>query len=91
MWFWQKIDAILAGVKALQTQGIKIMATLDDIVADVASESAVDDSIITLLNNIAQQLKDAGNDPAKLQAILDGIEANKKKIADAVTANTPSA
>jgi hypothetical protein len=86
----RKLDQILAELVDLKAQGVKIMATLDEIVADVADESTVDDSIITLLTNISQQLKDAGNDPAKLQAVKDAIDANKAKIAAAVVANTPT-
>jgi len=67
------------------------MATLQDILADVQSESTLDDSIITLLGNISQQLKavQASQDPAALQSVIDQIDANKKKISDAVTVNTP--
>lgn len=67
------------------------MATLQDVLAGVQSESDLDDSIITLLTNISQQLKDAqaSNDPAAIQSVIDQIDANKKKISDAVTANTP--
>jgi len=70
-----------------------LMATIQDVQASVAAESTVDDSIITLLNGIVQQLKDAqaSNDPAALDAVVAGIQANTKKISDAVTANTPAA
>jgi len=69
-----------------------IMATLQDVLAGVQQESDLDDSIITLLGNISQQLKDAQaqNDPAAIQSVIDQIDANKKKISDAVTANTPA-
>lgn len=69
------------------------MATIQDVSAAVAAESTVDDSIITLLNQIVQQLKDAqaSNDPAALDAVVAGIQANTKKLSDAVTANTPAA
>jgi hypothetical protein len=69
----------------------RIMLVLDDLIADVTDESAVDDSIIALLNTIAAQLAAAGQDPAKLQQLKDLIDANKAKIAAAVVANTPSA
>jgi hypothetical protein len=68
-----------------------LMATIQDVSAAVSAESSVDDSIITLLNGIVQQLKDAqaSNDPAALDAVVAGIQANTKKLQDAVTANTP--
>ena len=67
------------------------MATIQDVSAAVAAESSVDDSIITLLNGIVQQLKDAqaSNDPAALDVVVASIQANTKKLQDAVTANTP--
>lgn len=69
------------------------MATLADITAAVTAEKTVDDSIVALLNSIAQQLKDAiaNNDPAAMQAVVDQITANSKELSDAVTANTPAA
>lgn len=74
-------------------QGNILMATMQDVQAATAAESTVDDSIITLLNGIVQQLKaaQASNDPAALDAVVSSIQANTKKISDAVTANTPAA
>lgn len=70
-----------------------IMATLADITAAVAAEKTVEDSVVTLLQQLAQQLKDAlaNNDPAAMQAVVDQINANAKALSDAVTANTPAA
>lgn len=110
----QKLDAVLSRIGVLETQGQHLMVTLADIkaqsdalVANIAAESTVDDSIIELLNGIAatnaalkQQLADAiaSGDPAALQAVLDALtaanaatDANKAKIVAAVTANTPAA
>jgi hypothetical protein len=72
---------------------IIIMATMQDLVSAVQNESTVDDSIITLLNGISQQLKDAlaQNDPNAIQAVIDQVNANSKKLSDAVAANTPAA
>lgn len=64
------------------------MATLDDIVSDVAQETTVDASIVTLLTNIAAQLKAAGQDQAKLDALHAAITGNIATIQGAVTANT---
>jgi hypothetical protein len=70
-----------------------IMATMDDLKAAVQRNTDVDASVITLLQGIAQQLKDAqaANDPAAIQAVIDQIDANTKALSDAVTANTPAA
>jgi hypothetical protein len=68
----------------------KMMATLADIQAAVAAEKTVEDSVVALLGQISQQLKDAiaANDPAAMQAVVDQIDANTKALSDAVTANT---
>lgn len=71
--------------------------TLDDVLKDVNDESTLDDSIITLLQGIKAQLDSVlagGLTPAqqaKVDAIFSGLEANKAKVAAAITANTPAA
>jgi len=86
-----KLDLVLTLLIHIIHKENHIMATIQDVSAAVAAESSVDDSIITLLNSIVQQLKDAqaSNDPAALDVVIAGITANTKKIQDAVTANTP--
>jgi hypothetical protein len=82
------IYELLANVDRKETAE---MATLDDLTQAVADASTVDESIITLLDNIAAQLAAAQTDPAKIQAVIDTINAEKQRVADAVTANTPAA
>jgi hypothetical protein len=70
--------------------------TLDELLAKVEQDSSVDDSIITLVTGVSQQLKDlqATIDPeaaTKLQAISDALDANIAKVQAAVVANTPAA
>jgi hypothetical protein len=67
------------------------MATIQDVTNAIAAESSVDDSIISLLNGIVTQLQaaQASGDPAQLDAVVQGIQANTAKIQAAVTANTP--
>lgn len=72
------------------------MASIDDLKAAVARETAVEQSVITLLAGISQQLKDLkasqGDkiDPAALDEIIAGLDANTAKLGEAVTANTPA-
>lgn len=91
----QLLRQLLAAVGRLTKQDLLIgeflMASIDDIVAQVTAQSTVEDSLISLLNSIAAQLKDAGTDPAKLQAVSDGLKANTDKLAAAIQANTPAA
>src|SRR5258705_7668187 len=86
-----KLDLILNLLIYVIRKENTIMATIQDVSAAVAAESSVDDSIITLLNGLVQQLKDAqaANDPAALDVVVASIQANTKKLQDAVTANTP--
>lgn len=69
-----------------------IMATIQELTLAVDRNTAVDDSVITLLQGIVQQLKDAqaSNDPAAIDALIVKLDANTQKMADAVTANTPA-
>lgn len=65
--------------------------TVDDILAKVTAEKTVVDSAVALLSQLSQAIKDAGTDPAKLQALSDAIDAQQSELASAVTANTPAA
>lgn len=79
---------------------VKADATL----AKAQANSDIDDAILTIVTGQAQSIRDlkaaldaAGTDPAKLAALgatMDQmaavIDADKQKVADAVTANTPA-
>jgi hypothetical protein len=58
--------------------------------AEVADNSSAVDSAITLLGSLAQQIRDAAGDPAAIQAIADGIDANTGRLAAAVAQGTPA-
>ena len=68
-----------------------LMSLVDDLTADVADESTVIDSAVTLLGNLSAQLAAAGTDPQKLAALKSTIDQNKQRLATAVQANTPGA
>jgi hypothetical protein len=68
-----------------------IMATIEELEAAVTRNTDVDESVLTLLAGISQQLKDAQGNPAKIAEVIAKLDANTQKMADAVTANTPSA
>ncbi len=89
----RRLDAIERALHVLLEKVNQIMASLVDIQQAVADEKTVEDSVLALLTNVEQQLKDAiaANDPAAMQAIVDQIAANKQAMADAVAANTSPA
>ena len=86
---WFKSRCLPATKHDLNQLEIRIMALLDDIIADVQEETTVIESVVTLLTSLSDQLKAAGTDPVKLEALKVQIDANKKALADAVVANTP--
>lgn len=86
-----KLDQALVLLTSLITQETRIMATLDDIVADVAAEKTVVDGVVVLLDALAAQLAAAGLDQAKLTQLHNDILAQKQALADAVVRDTPAA
>jgi len=68
-----------------------IMTDLTALQQAVANETTVEQSLITLFNGLAQQLKDAGSDPVAIQAVVDQLNQNAANMAAAITANTPAA
>jgi len=76
----------------LQREG-KIMASIQDVNAAVSAQTTVEQSVVILLQNLAQQIKDAqaSGDPAALDQVVANINANTKALSDAVAANTPAA
>lgn len=65
--------------------------TLDELKAKVDAQTTVIKSAETLLGQLAQMLRDAANDPAKVQAIADELDANTSELAASIQANTPAA
>lgn len=69
----------------------KLMALIDDLQAQVATNTDAVQSAITLLGNLKAALDAAGTDPVKLQAIKDALSSSDTALASAITANTPAA
>lgn len=103
----QTLAAILAGVQQLltgQAQEAKTMSAIDDqitaLTADVAEETTVNQSAVTLINGFAAQLaaaiaaaQAAGATPAELASLTalgTSISANTTALTAALTANTPA-
>lgn len=88
----RRLDRIIALLSIIAKEGLMEMANLDDIKNEIAAEKTVIDSAVKLIGGLSAQLKAAvaANDMTALQAIIDGMEANKAELAAAVTANTPA-
>lgn len=91
----QQLHDALASLQASLSnlhQRIKAMsAEIDRLTASVTLLTSVDDSLVTLVTNLAQTIRDNATDSAALNALADKLDAEKQKVADAVTANTPAA
>lgn len=81
---------ILPALDTINHKLESIMANMTDLTAAVARETDAENSVITLLQGISQQLKDAqaANDPAALDAAIAAIDANTARLSAAATANT---
>ncbi len=75
----------------LQTQGEEIMVQIDDVVTSLESLPTVLDGMDALLKSLKDQLAAQGLDQAKVDKAFALAEANKKRIVDALLANTPNA
>lgn len=69
----------------------KIMAALDTITQKLTDLEGVEEGVIQLLATLSADLKAAAADPAAVQAIVDRLDADRVKLADAIAANTPAA
>lgn len=63
---------------------------IDRLKVAVERNTTVSQSAVTLIQGLAQQIRDAQDDPAELKALADRIDQQAQALADAVTANTPS-
>ena len=73
-------------------ESIQIMANeLESLTKQVSDSISVEDSAIILLNGLKTKLDAAiaSGSPAALQALSDSLGAEKIKLAEAITANTP--
>lgn len=82
-------------VMRLLTHIAKELKTLADkfdvLVEEVAAERTVVDGVVALLERLDEELADAKDDPAQIEAIRSGLQEQRQRIADAVVAHTPAA
>jgi len=104
MWWWEdefesvnaKLDILINLVNRLLMKERQMAIDLTTVTAEVAKNTDVTASVVTLLNNLTAIIKaiPASSDPTT-QAALDKLTAtlasNDTAIAGAVTANTPAA
>lgn len=85
---------VLNEVKDLKLELRKTMSAVQDginsLKAEVTRQTTEVASIKALIDGFIAAAEDAKDDPAELQALLDGFKANTDALAAAVPANTPA-
>jgi hypothetical protein len=71
-------------------EGAETMAGLDDVKREVTELKTVNASVKALLANLAERIRNAGNNEAELAAIAADLDSEAGGLAAAVTANTPA-
>jgi hypothetical protein len=71
--------------------GTTYASALAGLQAQVAEQLSVEQSAITLIQGLAQQIAANANDPAALTSISAQLNTSATALAAAITANTPSA
>jgi methyl-accepting chemotaxis protein len=61
---------------------------LDRLTNEVAETRTATKAIVTLVEGLAQQIRDNAGDPEALNRLADELDAAQQEIADAVSANT---
>jgi orotate phosphoribosyltransferase-like protein len=86
-----KLDFIIMQLNSVLAREARIMATVQELQAEVDQVVGVEASAVALLNGISQMLKDAlaSGNPQAIQDAIDKLEASKLGLAAAVAANTP--
>ena len=82
---------LIRAVRRINERWDKMSKEMDDLTAQVAAQTTVEQSAITLIEGLAAQLAAAGTDPAKLAALTTQLKTSADALSAAITANTPVA
>jgi len=85
-----KLDAILALVTAQTLKGTTMSQQLDNLTAQVQATTDTEQSAITLITGLADEIRRLRDDPAALDALHDRLKASADALAAAIVANTPT-
>ncbi len=87
----ESLDYLTDAVYHIQMELLKMSASFDKLKADVAAQTSVNQSAVTLINGIAKQLKEHDAADADLDALAKELEGASSGLATAVSQNTPAA
>lgn len=71
------------------SKGNAMSAQLDKLTTEVSETKTVVASAVTLIEGLAQQIRDLKDDPVALEALATELDATTNALAAAVAANTP--
>jgi len=86
----EKLDKLLHLTKEILKKEIHMTIELDTLTTEVEENTVAVDSAIALIEGIAAQLVAIKDDPAKILALANTLDATSAKLAAAVVANTPA-
>jgi len=66
-------------------------AELERLTAEVSEIETVGDSVVTLINQLAEIIRTQSSNPVELNALADRLDAKAAAISAAIVANTPAA
>ena len=78
-------------IAALLTQGVTMTAEFQKVVDAVAALKSADQSLILLVQSLAQLIRDTAGDREAALALANEVDAEAATVAQAVTDNTPNA
>jgi hypothetical protein len=84
------LEFVATGMQQLMKGQSMASQQFEALKAEVERNTSVDDSIKTLVERLAQQIQDAKDDPAALQALADQLRNSSDSVVAVVNANTPA-
>lgn len=85
-----RLDEALNLLRLLTAQGVKMSKELDALTAEVEETKTIEQSAITLIQGLAEQIAAAKDDPAAILALSESLKAQSDALAAAISANTPA-
>lgn len=83
------VGAVLLALSLYQVERMmKMNAAVERLAREVQELTTVNESAIALIEGLAQEIRDAAGDEARLNELADSLDAQTTRLADAVDANT---
>ena len=87
----RRLERIECKLNRIITEENEIMNDLTALTAQVAAQTTVETSAITLIQGLAAQIKAASGNQAAIDALTSQLQTSASALAAAITANTPVA